>query len=91
MRPPKINDRALLKLIDSQKMSQSEAAKELCVSRQAVSKRLQELRGKTTKVVAAKKILEVVDRKNRRHGAAIKDQRICKRTPRFTDALEPRG
>ncbi len=47
MRPPKINDRALLKLIDSQKMSQSESAKELGVSRQAVSKRLQELRGKT--------------------------------------------
>jgi predicted transcriptional regulator len=63
MRPPKINDRALLKLIDSQKMSQSEAAKELCVSRQAVSKRLQELRGKTTKVVIAKKVEAVVDRK----------------------------
>jgi biotin operon repressor len=55
MRPPKINDRALLKLIDAQKMSQAKAAKELGVSRQAVSKRLQELRGKTTKVVIAKK------------------------------------
>jgi len=63
MRPPKINDRALLKLIDSQKMSQSESAKELGVSRQAVSKRLQELRGKTTKVVIAKKVGVVVDRK----------------------------
>jgi predicted transcriptional regulator len=63
MRPPKINDRALLKLIDAQKMSQSEAAKELCVSRQAVSKRLQELRGKTTRVVIAKKVGDVVDRK----------------------------
>jgi predicted transcriptional regulator len=63
MRPPKINDRALLKLIDAQKMSQAGAAKELGVSRQAVSKRLQELRGKTTRVVATKKIMEVVDRK----------------------------
>jgi len=63
MRPPKINDRVLLKLIDMQNKSQSEAAKELGVSRQAVSKRLQELRGKTTKVVVAKKVEEVVDRK----------------------------
>ena len=63
MRPPKINDRVLLKLIDTQNKSQSEAAKELGVSRQAVSKRLQELRGKTTKVVVAKRIKEVVDRK----------------------------
>ncbi len=63
MRPPKINDRNLLRLIDKQKISQSEAAKELGVSRQAVSKRLQELRGKTTKVVVAKKIEQLVDHK----------------------------
>ena len=63
MRPPKINDRVLLRLIDVQQMSQSESAKELGVSRQAVSKRLQELRGKTTKVVIAKKVEAVVDRK----------------------------
>jgi predicted transcriptional regulator len=63
MKPAKINDRALLKLIDSKKMSQSESAKELGVSRQAVSKRLQELRGKTTRVVIAKKVGDVVDRK----------------------------
>jgi predicted transcriptional regulator len=44
-------------------MSQSKAAKVLGVSRQAVSKRLQELRGKTTKVVVAKKVEDVVDRK----------------------------
>jgi len=60
---PKINDRELLQLIDKEKLSQSDAAKELGVSRQAVSQRLQELRGKTTKVVAAKRISEVVDRK----------------------------
>jgi predicted transcriptional regulator len=59
----KINDRALLRLIDKEGLSQSAAAKELGVTRQAVSKRLQELRGKTTKVIVAKKIEDVVDRK----------------------------
>ena len=58
----KINDRKMLRLIDSG-MSQSEAAKKIGVSRQAVSKRLQELRGKTTRVVVSKKIEQVVDRK----------------------------
>lgn len=58
----KINDRKLLKLIDGGK-SQAQAARELGVSRQAVNKRLQELRGKTTKVVATKKVEEIVDRK----------------------------
>ena len=59
---PKINDRKMLRLIDSG-MSQSEVAKKISVSRQAVSKRLQEIRGKTTKVVVAKKIEEIVDHK----------------------------
>jgi predicted transcriptional regulator len=63
MRPPKINDRQLFKLIDKEGFSQSAAAKELGVSRQAVSKRLQELRGKTTKVVVTKKVDQIVDRK----------------------------
>ena len=63
MRPPKINDHKLLRLIDNQRMNQTEAAKELNVSRQAVSKRLQEIRGKTTKVIVAKKLEQVVDRK----------------------------
>ncbi len=54
MRPPKINDRKLLRLIDRQQMSQSEAAKELGVTKQAVNQRLKELRGKTTKVIVAK-------------------------------------
>ena len=62
MRNQKINDREMLRLIDSG-MSQSEAAKEIGVSRQAVSKRLQELRGKTTKIVVSKKIEQVVGRK----------------------------
>ena len=63
MRKPKINDRKLLQLLDKEGKSQSEAARELGVSRQAVNKRLQEIRGKTTKVVVAKKIEQVVDRK----------------------------
>jgi len=58
-----INDRRLLHLIDKDKMNQSEAAKELGVSRQAVSKRLQELRGRQTRVIVAKKIEEAVDLK----------------------------
>ena len=63
MPQPKINDRKLLKLIDKQGKTQAEVARELGVSAQAVSKRLQDLRGKTTRVIAAKKISEVVDRK----------------------------
>ena len=63
MRKPIINDRKLLELIDKQGMSQSAAAKALGVSRQAVSKRLQELRGKTTRAIVAKKVEQVVDQK----------------------------
>ena len=63
MRPPKINDHKLLRLIDNQGMNQTEAAKELGVTRQAVSRRLQEIRGKTTRVIVAKKVEKVVDRK----------------------------
>ena len=43
-------------------MTQTKAAKELGVSRQAVRKRLQEIRGKTTKVIVAKKVEQVIDR-----------------------------
>ena len=63
MRPPIINDRKLLQLIDKQEMSQSAAAKELGVSRQAVNQRLKELRGRTTKVVVvAKETKEAVQK-----------------------------
>lgn len=61
MRPQTINDTKLLKLIDKEKRSQTEAAKALGVSRQAVNQRLKELRGKTTKVVVSKKVEQVVD------------------------------
>ena len=63
MLKPKINDHKLLQLIDKDGLNQSEAAKKIGVSRQAVNKRLQDIRGKTTKVVVAKKIEEVVDHK----------------------------
>jgi predicted DNA-binding protein (UPF0251 family) len=59
----KINDRKLITLIDKEKKSQSQAAKELGVSRQAVSKRLIELRGKTTKVITAKRAEKVINQK----------------------------
>ena len=62
MGKPIINDRELLRLIDNG-ATQSEAARRLGVSRQAVNKRLQEIRGKTTKVIIAKKVQEVVNRK----------------------------
>jgi predicted transcriptional regulator len=63
MRPPTINDRKLIELIDVKKLSQAKAAQELGVSHQAVNTRLKELRGQTTKVVVAKKIEQVVERK----------------------------
>jgi predicted transcriptional regulator len=56
-----INDRKLLRLIDSESKNQSEAAKELGVSRQAVSKRLQELRGRQTRAIATAKIEKSID------------------------------
>jgi len=62
MADPKINDTKLLRLIDAGD-SQAEAARVLGVSRQAVNKRLKELRGRTTKVIVAKKMARVVDRK----------------------------
>lgn len=58
-----INDRRLIQLIDKEGASQAEAARQLGVSRQAVSKRLQELRGKATRAVVAKKVEQVVEQK----------------------------
>lgn len=63
MSSSKINDRELLRLLDKQGLTQSEAARKLGVSRQAVSLRLMEIRGKTTRAVVAKKIAEVVEHK----------------------------
>lgn len=54
MQPAKINDRELLRLIDKG-LSQTEAARTIGVSRQAVHARLQELRGLGTKAVVATK------------------------------------
>jgi len=63
MPKPKINENKLLALIDEEKLNQSQAAKVLGVSRQAVSKRLLKIRGKTTRIIATKKVEQVVDRK----------------------------
>jgi predicted transcriptional regulator len=63
MTKPKINENKMLYLIDEEKLNQSQAAKVLGVSRQAVSKRLQEIRGRTTRIIATKKVEQVVDRK----------------------------
>jgi predicted transcriptional regulator len=62
MKSKKLNDTMLIRLVD-EGVSQAEIARTLHVSRQAVNKRLIELRGRTTKVVASKKIEEIVDRK----------------------------
>lgn len=57
-----MNDTKLIRLIDSGK-TQADTARELGITRQAVSKRLIELRGRTTKVMASKKIEQVVDQR----------------------------
>ena len=57
-----MNDTKLIRLIDGGS-TQAEAARELGVSRQAVNQRIIELRGRTTKVMATKKINQVVEQK----------------------------
>jgi len=58
----KINDRKLLRMVDLGK-TQVEAAEFFGVSKQAVNRRLKDLRGKTTKIVATKKLEAMIDRK----------------------------
>lgn len=58
----KINNTKLIRLIDKG-YSQAETAKLFGVSRQAVNQRLKELRGRQTRVVVAKKVEHMVDRK----------------------------
>ncbi len=58
-----INDKKLLDLIDREKVSQSEAARQLGVSRQAISQRIILLRGKVTKVQVMKPIGDVIAHK----------------------------
>jgi predicted transcriptional regulator len=58
----KINDRKMIRLLD-EGMSQAEVARKFGVSRQAVSLRVRELRGKTTRAVVAKKVDQCVDQK----------------------------
>lgn len=59
----KINDKKLLDLIDREGCSQSEAARQMGVSRQAVSQRLTALKGKLTKVQVLKPVKDVIDHK----------------------------
>jgi predicted transcriptional regulator len=79
-----MNDTKLLRLIDSGK-TQADAARELGVSRQAVSQRLIELRGRTTKVMATKKIEQVVDQ---RLDAVEQLNKINTEANRLLDELE---
>jgi ParB-like chromosome segregation protein Spo0J len=58
----KIDDRKLLRMVDQGK-NQVEAAEYFGVSKQAVNKRLKELRGKTTRIVATKKLEATINRK----------------------------
>ena len=58
----KLNDKRLLGLVD-EGLSLAEIARLHGISRQATSKRLIELRGKTTKAVVAKRVNEIVERK----------------------------
>lgn len=62
MTKSKLSDKKLLGLVD-EGLSLAEIARLHGISRQATSKRLIELRGKTTKAVVAKKINEIVERK----------------------------
>ena len=62
MTKSKLSDKKLLGLVD-EGLSLADIAREHGISRQAVSKRLIELRGKTTKAVVAKKVNEIVERK----------------------------
>jgi hypothetical protein len=61
MAKEKINDRKLLRMVDQGK-TQVEVGKFFGVSKQAVNKRLKVLRGKTTRVIVAKKVEQVIDR-----------------------------
>jgi predicted transcriptional regulator len=58
----KIIDRKLLRMVDQGK-TQVEAAEFFKVSKQAVNKRLKELRGKTTKIIATKELEASIDHK----------------------------
>ena len=58
----KIDDRRLLRMVDQGK-TQVEAADFFGVSKQAVNQRLKELRGKTTKIIATKKLEATIDHK----------------------------
>ena len=84
MSQKKINDTKLVRLVDEGKR-QADVARELGVSRQAISKRLIELRGRTTKIIATKKIEQVVAQ---RLDAAEQLHRINIQANQLLDELE---
>lgn len=63
MKGKTINDTDLLRLIDKHGKTQTEAAQELGVTRQAVSARLKFLRGASTHAMVAGRISSVIDKK----------------------------
>lgn len=84
MKSKKLNDTRLIRLVD-EGCSQAETARQLGVSRQAVSKRIIELRGRTTKVMVTKKINQVVEQKL---DAIEQLQKINTEANRLLDELE---
>lgn len=58
----KVNDTKLIRLVD-EGVSQAEIARRLGVSRQAVNKRLTELRGRTTRVMVAKETKQLMEKR----------------------------
>jgi len=58
----KINEKKLLKLVLEDGLSTSQVAKHFGVSRQAVHKRLQKMRDKTTAAIVSPRAVEAVDR-----------------------------
>ncbi len=84
METKRLNDTKLIRLVDSG-LTQAAAARELGVTRQAVSKRLMELRGRTTKAVVAKKVDQVVEQKL---DAVAQLQKINNEANRLLDELE---
>lgn len=79
-----INDKKMLQLIDSG-CSQAETARKMGFTRAAISKRLQELRGKTTRVIVARNTKEVV---NNNLDAISQLEKINNRANQLLDEVE---
>ena len=84
LRTGKISDVRMLKMVD-EGISQVKIAEHFGVSKQAVSKRIKELRGKTTKVITTKKVKQAVDD---RLDAIAQLKKINDEANRLLDELE---